>query len=500
MTTSPFEVISDEIDIITRETVGQGSDSEESDIAENIEHDRREELDVAERVVLGKKDPEVLKTILFGIPSPTSLLWTLITGGINFLLILMTIDMVYRAPLLYEAHTLSFARLGYISPTSANLVVREPDPNQLPIFVYYRYAGPPHPISSTTDSSWRHVQQLTSFSNATDYTLPVTIRNLRPDTRYQFALSNNRSGFFTTPPEAGSSPQANNGIFTILTTSCIKARTPYSPFAHPLSIHGLNYLSTLLPSLHAQFMLFLGDFIYIDVPHRFGSDIETYRSDYRRVYASPDWPAAAAELSWLHVIDDHEIANDWDGNTTGVYPAAAEPWLHYHVAGNPPAVAHGETFFAFEQGPVSVFMLDTRRYRTVETENATDPGKSMLGEKQRAELLRWIEKPSPTGVRWKIVASSVPFTKNWRFGSADTWGGYLVERRVLLEAMWKSGREQGVGFVVVSGDRHEFAATRLKDESGAGVDVMEFSVSPLNMFYLPTRTYEQRDAEDEAIK
>ena len=75
----------------------------------------------------------------------------------------------------------------------------------------------------------------------------------------------------------------------------------------------------------AQFMIFLGDFIYIDVPKRFGTTTEDYRREYRQVYASPDWPAVGQNLSWIHVLDDHEIANDWDGNVTGVYNNAVDP-------------------------------------------------------------------------------------------------------------------------------------------------------------------------------
>jgi alkaline phosphatase D len=146
-------------------------------------------------------------------------------------------------------------------------------------------------------------------------------------------------------------------------------------------------------------------------------------------------------------------------------------------------------------------MLDTRRYRTPESTNTTDPAKSMLGRHQLAHLLKWIRAPPAPGIKWKIVVSSVPMTKNWHFGDMDTWGTYLVERQTVLAAMWESSAAQGVGIVVISGDRHEFAATRLKDAvPGRGGDVVEFSVSPLSMFYLPMRTYRQRDAEDEVIK
>jgi alkaline phosphatase D len=249
-------------------------------------------------------------------------------------------------------------------------------------------------------------------------------------------------------------------------------------------------------------MLFMGDFIYIDVPHRFGEDVETYRSEYRRVYSSPDWEPATQELPWIHVIDDHEIANDWDKNTTGIYHAAVDPFTHYHVAANPDPVAPGETYAAFTQGPVSIFMLESRRHRTPESKNATDPSKSMLGKEQRSALLNWLSSPPEhPHVRWKIIVSSVPFTKNWRFGDTDTWGTYLYERSLILDAAWKASRKQGVGIIVISGDRHEFAATRFPDptaaeDSNQATDVLEFSVSPLNMFYLPIKTYRQLDDED----
>lgn len=112
-------------------------------------------------------------------------------------------------------------------------------------------------------------------------------------------------------------------------------RFPYNPLDHPLHIPGLAYLPKMLALIRPSFFLSLGDFIYIDVPRRHGDDAETYRREYRQVYASPDWASAATvpqemqgnayesyDLPWLHVYDDHEIANDWSANTSGVYAAA----------------------------------------------------------------------------------------------------------------------------------------------------------------------------------
>lgn len=123
------------------------------------------------------------------------------------------------------------------------------------------------------------------------------------------------------------------------------------------------------------------------------------------------------------------------------------------------------------------------------------------------------------------------------FGAQDTWRGYLGERQIILEAMWDVGLRGGIGVVVLSGDRHEFAATAFppppegKEEiiglgalGGLGAaplnagftspeeknklktrtkrwplsaTVHEFSVSPLNMFYLPVRTYSESSTAEE---
>ncbi|MCJ1369976.1 hypothetical protein MMC20_001188 [Loxospora ochrophaea] len=248
-------------------------------------------------------------------------------------------------------------------------------------------------------------------------------------------------------------------------------------------------------------MLFLGDFIYIDVPLRLSSESDNYRREYRNVYDSPEWPPVSS-IPWLHVLDDHEIANDWDKNTTPPYPAAVDPWHHYQTSVNPPAPP-GISYFEFTQGLASFFLMDTRRWRTSEAvADAFSAEKSMLGADQLASLLTFLSRREPDGVKWKVVVSSVPFTKNWRINNADTWAGYLHERQTVLEAMWSVGtRGDGVGVVVLSGDRHEFAATAFPPPRNShwplSATVHEFSTSPLSMFYLPVRTYWEVEGEDD---
>lgn len=84
------------------------------------------------------------------------------------------------------------------------------------------------------------------------------------------------------------------------------------------------------------------------------------------------------------------------------------------------------------------------------------------------------------------------YNKYWRSNEAghlDTWGGFLTERLQILHAVDQSGRD----LVVISGDRHEFASTSISTSNSRsdnhGSRVVEFSISPLNQFYLPIPTY-----------
>lgn len=440
----------------------------------------------------------------------------------------------------YPSHDLKFARLGYVSESSARILVREPDVKELPIYLSVRYADVPAIAGPgaagsyglrATDDAWKAVGSAEWLTEDTDYTTTFDIEHLLPDTRYQYALSNNISGYFITAPSVGqiSKRPENHHTFSFMHTSCVVPRFPYDPRDHPLNVPGFRHLKKWIGALRPAFMFFLGDFIYIDVPRRHGKDVETYRREYRQVYSSPDYPGVTStkysttqgpdyDIPWLHVYDDHEIANDWDANTTGLYPAAFDPYHHYHLSVNPPlflstSVSPADlvtdkslpTWSIFNQGPASFFVLDTRRYRSSNNHKPDDSNASMLGTAQLVSLLTWLSAPVPEGVHWKVVISSVPFTKNWHVNAQDTWANYLPERQRILEVMWTATTVSGIGIVVLSGDRHEFAATAFPPPPedhrwSPQATVHEFSASPLNMFYVPVQSYKQMDLEDVCIK
>lgn len=497
-----------------------------------------------------------LKTLLGGIPDWRELEFSYLTVGLNILLALFTLDMVFRGPIFNPANDLRFSRVGFVDETSAKILVREPDVKQLPLYTYYK----------TDDQiDWREGQRIYYVDAETDYTHPIIIDGLISDTAYSYSLSNGLNGTFLTAPSASSQ---NVGTLTFLTSSCIKANFPYRPFSNSLAIHGFEHLSKLIQSLPSMpsFMLFLGDFIYIDVPQRLSSTFSHYRSEYRRVYASPSWNLPGLNsIPWIHTLDDHEIANDWSGgNQTAPFPAASDPFINYHVSVNPPIPPSSPsgpetntTYFQFSRGPASFFMLDTRRYRTdpesksssdtskplygsssssTNTPNSSEQPATMLGSNQLSALLTFLSTPEPPHIHWKILASSVPFTKNWRFGTSDTWGGFPTERAKILSAMHKAESTLNIRIIILSGDRHEFAAIRypppLLEFNDAPTSTArsvsqrndqrisssneiqkrstiydrtpqsgphEFSVGPLSMFYLPLRTFKQIDNQDVAI-
>lgn len=520
MQQSAYEVLADRADVVVKETIEvQGSEADIEDETGEAPATNGapvvEEVAVDETVVYQEQGPKILSTLLLGTPSPRSLILSAITVLFNLICVVMVADRVYSEHE-HTAEDLSFVRLGYVSPFEARLLIREPDQTKMPVKVQIQMKNA-HGVFD--NPFWQDAGVVTSTSNETDYTTALSILLRSSNERvYEWRSSNNHSGEFTTPPRAGVTSEFNNGRFTFLTTSCIVSRLPYDPRDAPLAIPGLRHLAKVLPSLNAQFMLFLGDFIYIDVPRWWGKTKEDYTHKYRQVYASPDWPAVGQNLSWIHVLDDHEIANDWDMGTAGIYPNASAAFTSYHAAANPPLASSaagayaavgaphrlGATWYEFAQGPAAFFLLDSRTYRSKNSMPADAANKTMLGAEQLADLLAFLKRPEPRGVKWKVIASSVPLTKNWRVNTKDTWGGFLAERKTVLEAMWDASEKSGVGIIVLSGDRHEFAATKFPPPEGgrwrAESAVHEFSVSPLSQFYSPIPTYFQTDGEDVKLK
>ncbi|POR33141.1 PhoD-like phosphatase [Tolypocladium paradoxum] len=324
--------------------------------------------------------------------------------------------------------------------------------------------------------------QVMMATSENDFTATFVVENLRPDTEYDYASNAGHAGSFRTAQIAPTK-------WSLVSTSCIKPFYPYNPLDHALRIRGLEYLDQQLNMESFDLVLFLGDFIYIDLPIALGWTQDHYTTAYRQVYASPSWTGRLRSLPWIHVYDDHEISNDWEANETGLYNPAMKPFWDYQGHANPVSkFGEGKTYYVFRRGGISFFVLDTRRYRSP---SSIEDGqrKTMLGAVQLADLERWLD----TERAWRVVVSSVPFTRNWRGpDSADSWSGYLWERDRILDKMKRTG-----GVIILSGDRHEHATTVFPAGESGDRDVIEFSTSPLNQFFEPfSRFHKQIEDTD----
>ncbi|KAI5199388.1 Metallo-dependent phosphatase [Aureobasidium subglaciale] len=377
-------------------------------------------------------------------------------------------DFLYRPLISGLDSAVTFSRMGFVDEHSARIVLRAP--RVTTVHLEYRPRG---------STEWT-AHQVQSLQVANDFTATYKLDGLDPETLYDYRTNASHTGSFVTS-------QVNRKRWSMIASSCIKPGFPYNPVADPLRIHGLEHVSDYLKTKKAEFMLFLGDFIYVDLPLNLGQKNEDYRRAYRQVYKSSSWSEVLWSLPFLHTYDDHEFQNDWASNTSGIFQQAVEPFYAYQGQANPEPIVPGHSYFSFERGDVSFFVLDARRYRD-DSSRPDGPDKTMLGAEQLEALLSWIR--NTVGV--KVVVSSVPFTRNWRGAEEhDSWAGYLYEREKILTQMWSVG-----GGIIISGDRHEHATTEFPSPDGTA-NVIEFSTSPLSQFYQPfVRSYQQVEDTD----
>ncbi|KAF8682283.1 PhoD-like phosphatase [Rhizoctonia solani] len=278
------------------------------------------------------------------------------------------------------------------------------------------------------------------------------------------------------------------------------------------------------PAPMVEFLMMMGDFIYADVPYYFGDTIQAYRRLYRRVYASKSFRRIYERLPTYNIYDDHEFINNFGANgndSSSPYLNASQAYEIYNGQANPDAKTKGVYYYDFRHGDTAFFVMDTRRYRSPPptqkpypfpmnlftpliqavaegrnpfaayfgepnspvssnpiAEAVDETSRTMLGEAQLAALHSWIADVNQTAT-WKFVVSSVPLTAMWAGydGHVDLWAGYMHERDTVLSLL-----SSVPNVVVLSGDRHEFAAVEFPRGKHL---VREYSTSPLNQFYVP---------------
>jgi alkaline phosphatase D len=101
----------------------------------------------------------------------------------------------------------------------------------------------------------------------------------------------------------------------------------------------------------------------------------------------------------------------------------------------------------------------------------TDPGATVLGEKQWAWFERRLREPAEV----RVVVSSIQFIAN-EHGS-EKWANFPEERTRFLDLLH---RTQAKGVVVISGDRHIAELSALTPADGVAYPLYDLTTSGLN--------------------
>jgi alkaline phosphatase D len=253
--------------------------------------------------------------------------------------------------------------------------------------------------------------------------------------------------------------------------------------------------------------VFLGDYIYeygsgayADPRGRkTGQDfecvsLEQYRERYSLYHSDPLLQAAHALVPWIITWDDHEVANDYAGDSSeqdddpetfrARRAAAYQAWYeHMPVRLDAPDGPDYEIYRSFAHGDLLRFhVLDTRQYRSDQQRGepfvatlgdavqvrdealANDPDHTMLGTAQREWLIDAVT--SSTAV-WDVLAQQVfMFGGNAIAGAeppvvvVDTWDGYAGDRRIVLDAVGAAADN----LIVLTGDFHSAAVAELRSD------------------------------------
>ncbi len=235
-------------------------------------------------------------------------------------------------------------------------------------------------------------------------------------------------------------------------------------------------------------------------------------ADYRQRHAlyktDPDLQAAHAAHPWLVTWDDHEVTNDYAGDST--YDASGESVLRRRAAAYRAYYEHmplprsarpnGATMRLYADNTfgnlVHIQMLDTRQYRSplgcLGEEDTGGPGarcaalfneaRTKVGREQESWMNRSLANSK---ARWNIVAQGTPMAHvdlDYGTGIAyrrDGWDGYPAARQRVLD-MFADHKVSNP--VVVDGDIHAFQVANLNryaDKLDSPIIASEFTADSI---------------------
>ena len=300
-------------------------------------------------------------------------------------------------------------------------------------------------------NSFRHCSIYTPVER--DHTGYVQITNLPPDTRYTYSVGGELSDdwWFKTRP-------ASDQVCRIAFGSCANEKA------------GSSEVWNRIDEDNATAVVLLGDTPYIDT-----TDLSVQRKRYREFASVPAFSSLVSHVPLYATWDDHDFGrNDTDGNLKGK-ENSRKAFGEYRP--NPSIGERGEGIYtSFTQGPVEVFLLDTRWFAGTEFE---DEKPTLLGAQQWEWLSRSLKASTSP---YKILACGMIFNNAVRPLKRDYWGAYPHEYDRLLHLINETNT---TGIILVSGDIHWSRVIQHDTEDKIGYDLHEFITSPIHEKLIP---------------
>ena len=348
--------------------------------------------------------------------------------------------------------------------------------------------------SVTLDSSQsRIVQNGKIATNAgKDYTIKKTITGLQPDTYYWYSFSHDSKksvvGRTKTLP-------VKQDTVNLIAVSCNAYESGY--------FTAFEVIAKKKEKIDA--VLHLGDYIYegflpqyfevkerVPLPKRECIQLQDYRTRYAQYRLDKQLQLAHQMHPFIHIWDDHEIANDANRNSAQGHDPAKEGAYESRKANARqafyewlPIKADARHYRQFDMaGLVTLFLLDGRLEGRTEQKAPNDPAyeskdRAMLGKPQFNWLVNGMNNTQAT---WKIIGNPVLFAKfnfspvlsNLSNRKTDSWMGYPYERNRLLHVL---ASQQIDNILFLSGDSHCSWAFEIQHPSYLSTTVaLEFGV------------------------
>lgn len=227
--------------------------------------------------------------------------------------------------------------------------------------------------------------------------------------------------------------------------------------------------------------IFLGDAVYTDG----AATLDDFRGEWARGLEGADYQALRGATSLVAAWDDHEVRNNWAGDTVppALLGAATRAFLEHQPLRLDPAQP-GRFWRALRWGRTAeLFVLDGRSERSRARDEYLSP----------AQLDWLVSSVQASDAVFKLVLNTVPIGS---FDSAffapfndDNWQAYPAQRARLLEGLEAGG---GEGVIVLSGDFH-LACLGRAARSGPGARTTEVLVGPGANAPNPLPTYPRGD-------